>query len=67
MFGIDSVYERDRHGLSVTVERTGSGDLHTQIFRFQSGTLVFDNKVPRGVSVVVAKVPRWVPDFHNSH
>jgi len=38
-----------------------------QIFQFQPGALGFDNKISRRVSVVVAKVPRWVPDFHISH
>lgn len=60
--------ELDRHASPVTVEMAGSGDLLcVQIFRSQPGTLDFDNKLSPGVSAVVVKVSRGVPDFRASH
>ena len=38
-----------------------------QIPQLHSEILVLDNKISPGVSVVVAEMPRWVPDSHASH
>ena len=60
--------KKDRHGSFVNVNvREGKPPVTNANLLIQFVILVSDDKFSPTISVVVAKVARWIPDFHSSH